>query len=219
MICGVCGNPPRTYVYARPHTHARALTALLGETPQIPQSSLSYAHISDNISIRGQTMSENVEEETKPAESAATPAKKSIGKPFVKGASGNPGGRPRIEPRVRRYARRYDRRMCRALAEIAMDKDVPPNDRRKAAMDLVAIGSGRPALVQEVTGRDGAPVGPLVAMQFNSMQPGGQLSPADAYKLMCQGVIEADPRHPAFHRVIEAQPVATVEKTESGEPK
>lgn len=83
-------------------------------------------------------------------------------KPWKPGQSGNPAGRPKIEPRVRRYARRYDRRMCRVLAELAMDAKVAPSERRRAAMDLIAVGSGRPALVQEIAGRDGAPVGPLV---------------------------------------------------------
>lgn len=59
-------------------------------------------------------------------------------------------GRPRIEPRVRRYARKYDRRMCRVLASIAEDPKVTASERRRAAMDLVAIGSGRPAVTQEV---------------------------------------------------------------------
>jgi len=91
-------------------------------------------------------------------------SRKVVGRPFHPGVSGNPLGRPRVEPRVRRYARKYDRKMCRALAEIAMDKTVPASERRRAAMDLIAVGSGRPALVQEIAGRDVQPVGPLVAL-------------------------------------------------------
>lgn len=125
------------------------------------------------------------------------PARKVVGRPFPKGVSGNPKGRPRIEPRVRRYARRYDRRMCRVLAEIAEDKEAPPSERRRAAMDLIAVGSGRPALVQEVAGRLGAPLGPLVALNFGH-SAGQPLSPADAYKLMAEGALEPDPAHPAF---------------------
>src|SRR5580700_4704083 len=81
-------------------------------------------------------------------------------KPWKPGQSGNPKGRPKIEPRVRRYARTYDRRMCRVLASIAEDEKAPMSERRKAAMDLIAVGSGRPELVQQITGRDGAPIGP-----------------------------------------------------------
>jgi len=115
-----------------------------------------------------------------------------VGKPFKPGQSGNPNGRPRIEPRVRRYARRYDRKMCRTLAEIATDPKVPASERRRAAMDLIAVGSGRPALVQEIGGRGGGPVGPLVNINMG-LQPGGTLAPEQAYKLMVEGHLEADP--------------------------
>jgi hypothetical protein len=77
---------------------------------------------------------------------------------WPKGVSGNPAGRPKIEPRVRRYARRYDRAMCEVLASLARDEKVSPTERRRAAMDLIAIGSGRPALVQEVVGAQPASV-------------------------------------------------------------
>lgn len=108
-------------------------------------------------------------------------SRKVIGRPFPKGISGNPNGRPRIEPRVRRYARRYDRRMCKILASIAADEKVPPAERRRAAMDLVAIGSGRPAVTQEVLRP-----GPLVAMQFNGAPapPPAGMDPVDAAVLL-----------------------------------
>ena len=138
-------------------------------------------------------------------------------KPWKPGQSGNGKGRPKIEPRVRRFARRYDRKMCRVLAEIAQDEKAPVSERRKAAMDLIAVGSGRPELVQQITGRDGAPVGPLVALSFGMQH--GQLSPQDAYRMMVDGVIDPDPRHPSFEQrpAIEAQPVSTVESAERPE--
>lgn len=83
-------------------------------------------------------------------------------RPWSPGVSGNPRGRPRIEPRVRRYARKYDRRMCKVLAQIAEDEKAPWSERRRAAMDLIAVGSGRPALVQEIAGQNGAQLGPLI---------------------------------------------------------
>jgi hypothetical protein len=137
-------------------------------------------------------------------------------KPWKPGQSGNPLGRPRVEPRVRKYARRYDRRMCRVLASIAEDPKMPAAERRRAAMDLVAIGSGRPAVVQEIAGRNGEQLGPLVAMQFNGVgtHGGGQLSPEQAYSMMLTGAIPLDPQHPAFHPAIEVQPSITAEKTE-----
>ncbi|MGH8319788.1 MAG: hypothetical protein ACREUL_17765 [Steroidobacteraceae bacterium] len=83
--------------------------------------------------------------------------RKAFGRPFQPGRSGNPSGRPKIEPRVRRYARKYDRAMCKVLAQLAMDPKAPPSERRHAAMDLIAVGSGRPALLQEIANR-GAPL-------------------------------------------------------------
>jgi hypothetical protein len=153
-------------------------------------------------------MSETVDEGTKPVASDTDPRQKFIEKRFRKGQSGNPAGRKRIEPRVRRYARTYDRAMCKVLAEIAQDEKAPVSERRKAAMDLIAVGSGRPELVQQITGRDGAPIGPLVNLNFGGGTQGGRdLTPADAYRAMVEGVIEVDPKHPAFERpMIEQQP-------------
>ena len=145
-------------------------------------------------------MSETVEEGTKRVESEPNPRQKFIEKQFRKGSSGNPGGRPRIEPRVRRYARTYDRAMCKVLAEIAQDEKAPVSERRKAAMDLIAVGSGRPELVQQISGRNGEPIGPLVALNFSGGHGGRDLTPADAYKLMVEGHLPIDPRHEAFQR-------------------
>jgi hypothetical protein len=135
-------------------------------------------------------------------------------KPWKPGQSGNPKGRPRIEPRVRRYARTYDRAMCRVLASIAQDEKAPVSERRKAAMDLIAVGSGRPELVQQITGRDGAPIGPLVNLNFGGGMQHGHLSPQDAYRAMVEGVIELDPAHPSFKPAIEQQPSDAAKKIE-----
>jgi hypothetical protein len=145
------------------------------------------------------------------SESASPPPNGSgrlvVGRPFQPGVSGNPLGRPRIEPRVRRYARKYDRRAVKELWRRGSDPKTPPDVARRTLMDLIAIGSGRPTLVQEVAGRDGAPLSPLV--QLNFPQPGAQLSPEAAYKFMLNGTIPLDPAHEAFHRPpIEAQAVS-----------
>jgi hypothetical protein len=163
-------------------------------------------------------MSESAEEEAKTDASVAPPAKKLVGTPFRKGVSGNPSGRPRVEPRVRRYARRYDRKMCRVLAEIAQDPKLPASERRRAAMDLIAVGSGRPALVQEIANK-GAPllgvnIGIGAAMGGG---PGGHPSPEMVYQWMVSGVIEATGDHPAFHPAIEQQPVSIVDNAETPE--
>jgi hypothetical protein len=135
-----------------------------------------------------------------------SPRLKNLRPPWPKGISGNPRGRPRIEPRVRRYARRYDRRMCKVLASIAEDEKAPWSERRRAAMDLVAIGSGRPTLVQEVAGRNGEELTPLVQMNFGSGGGRGELygnmSPDQVYAAVIRGEMstEAAGRHPAFQR-------------------
>jgi hypothetical protein len=138
------------------------------------------------------------------------PRRKNLRPPWPKGLSGNPLGRPRIEPRVRRYARRYDRRMCQVLAGIAEDEKAPWSERRRAAMDLIAVGSGRPALVQEIAGRNGAPVGPLVNVNIGAAAASGEA--ADVWKLHAAGLITADQAHEAYRRrqpPIEAEPAAT----------
>jgi hypothetical protein len=130
--------------------------------------------------------------------SEAPPARKYPNlRPWKPGQSGNPAGRAKIEPRVRRHARKYDMEMCRVLAEIAKDPKVAPSERRRAAMDLIAVGSGRPAVVQELLGRPDAPLGPLVNLTFNG-QHSSALTPAQAYELMARGTLEPDPTHSAF---------------------
>jgi hypothetical protein len=166
------------------------------------------------ISARNSNPDTKALESNTAPDTSITPAKKLPGRPWQKGQSGNLAGRPKVEPRVRKYARRYDRKMCRTLAEIAMDKSVPPSERRRAAMDLISVGSGRPALVQEIAGRNGEQLGPLVALNFNA-QSGQPLTPEQAYRAMLEGLIPADPKHPSFERpAIEAQPVSTADNAE-----
>jgi hypothetical protein len=130
---------------------------------------------------------------------AAAPTKRVIGRPFVKGGVGNPRGRPVIEPRVRRYARRYDQRACRELWKIGSDPNVPPDARRRALTDLIAIGSGRPNREMTIHNPGGTP---LVALNF-----GGGVSPEQAYRAMVEGALPADPSHPAFRPAL-APPLA-----------
>ncbi len=163
-------------------------------------------------------MSDGIEGDAAPTDRAVTPVKKVVGRPFPKGVSGNLRGRPKIEPRVRRYARRYDRKMCKTLAELAMDPKVPPAERRRAAMDLIAVGSGRPALVQEIAGRDGSPLGPLVNVNVG-LAPGQQmLSPEQAYRAMVEGILEPDSKHPAFQRPALEAPGSTAERPSEDAP-
>jgi hypothetical protein len=163
----------------------------------------------------GSSLNQDTQGAATSLESDANPRPKNIATRFQKGVSGNPSGRPRIEPRVRRFARRYDRRMCKVLASIAEDEEAPMAERRRAAMDLISVGSGRPALVQEIAGRNGEQLAPLVALNFGSGSGHSPLTPSDAYKLMIEGRIDADPAHPAFAgSAIEHQPAVSAEKSE-----
>jgi hypothetical protein len=128
-----------------------------------------------------------------PADAAEQPSKV-LGRPFVKGRSGNPRGRPPIEPRVRHYARKYDLRMCRVLASLAEDVKAPWSERRRAAMDLIAVGSGRPAKEMVIS-----PTAPLVALNLGGLM----VSPEQAYRAMVEGALPADPLHEAFRPALE----------------
>lgn len=116
---------------------------------------------------------------------SVTSTKRVPGRPWPKGVSGNPSGRPKVEPRVRRYARRYDQRMVRVLASIAENPKETAEQRRKAAMDLIAIGSGRPATTQELIGRPDAPIGPLVNINLGNTD--GRLTGAQARQIIREG--------------------------------
>jgi len=112
------------------------------------------------------------------------------------GQSGNPAGRPAIERKVRREARKFDKRMLAVLVAIAENPNESASERRKAAMDVIAVGNGRPELVQSVAGKDGQP---LLGVNFNMASAPGQVwDPATAYRLMVNGTLDADANHPAF---------------------
>jgi hypothetical protein len=122
---------------------------------------------------------------------ADMPARSVVGRPFPKGVSGNPRGRPRIEPKVRRYARRYDRRAVAELFKLGSDPKVPADVRRRALTDLIAIGSGRPVLIQETAGKQQ----PLVSIGINAGAAGltGRIAPADAaraYRDLVAGLVD-----------------------------
>ena len=126
---------------------------------------------------------------TSPTAPESTAPRRVVGRPFVKGVSGNPGGRPAsVVERVRRLAGKYKSRAMRTLVQIMEDDEQPPDERRKAAETVLAYYAGRPAVVQEVTGRGGTPVGPLVAVNV-----GTGLTPEAAMRLMTEGVLPPDP--------------------------
>jgi hypothetical protein len=143
-----------------------------------------------------------------PANETPTPPAKVSGKtggslanlrPWKPGTSGNPSGRPRVEPKVRKMARRYDAEMLEVLVQIARDPKAPVSERRRAALTVIEIGSGRAEFKQSVGNPNGAP---LVNLNFGAGQP-GPLSPEAAYRMMVEGSIEPDSRHDAFKPVVE----------------
>lgn len=81
----------------------------------------------------------------------------SRGRPFQKGASGNPGGRPKVA-HLRELARSYTHIAMDTLVEIASNKKAPPGARVSAAGAILDRGYGRPAsslpLIESAVGQE-----------------------------------------------------------------
>ena len=76
-----------------------------------------------------------------------------IGKPFPKGQSGNPGGRPKVVSQVKELAREYTAEAIQTLVSIMTNKKSPPAARVSAANALLDRGYGKPP--QHITGDEG----------------------------------------------------------------
>jgi len=122
--------------------------------------------------------------------------------PWKPGQSGNPSGAGHIKSRVRALARKHTEEALEALVGIMKNPRAPYAERRKAANDVLAWGYGKPiaAVLQQVTGQNGTPLGPLVNVTIGSQ---GQLAPEQAYKLMLEGRLEPDAAHSAFRPALE----------------
>ena len=77
-----------------------------------------------------------------------------IGKPFKKGQSGNPGGRPKVVAEVKELARAHTGEAIETLVSIMTNPKSAPAARVSAANALLDRGFGKPA--QHITG-DGGP--------------------------------------------------------------
>jgi uncharacterized protein DUF5681 len=78
-----------------------------------------------------------------------------IGKPFKKGQSGNPGGRPKVVAEVRELARAHTGEAVQTLVSIMTNPRAAPAARVSAANALLDRGYGKPP--QHITG-EGGPV-------------------------------------------------------------
>jgi Family of unknown function (DUF5681) len=73
-----------------------------------------------------------------------------IGKPFKKGQSGNPGGRPKAIAEIRELAREHTGEAVETLMSIMTDPKAAPAARVSAANALLDRGYGKPP--QHITG-------------------------------------------------------------------
>jgi hypothetical protein len=78
-----------------------------------------------------------------------------IGKPFKKGQSGNPGGRPKVVSEVKELARAHTAEAIQTLVSIMTNPKSAPAARVSAANALLDRGYGKPP--QHITG-EGGPV-------------------------------------------------------------
>ena len=73
-----------------------------------------------------------------------------IGKPFLKGQSGNPGGRPKVIAEVQELARQHTTEAVETLVSIMTDAKAASAARVSAANALLDRGYGKPQ--QHITG-------------------------------------------------------------------
>jgi Family of unknown function (DUF5681) len=66
-----------------------------------------------------------------------------IGRPFQKGASGNPGGRPRASHSIQELARKHTIQALDVLVQIMLNEKAPPNARVAAANTLLDRAYGK----------------------------------------------------------------------------
>ena len=76
-----------------------------------------------------------------------------IGKPFKKGQSGNPGGRPKVVAEVKELARAHTGEAIETLVSIMTNPKSAPAARVSAANSLLDRGYGKPP--QHITGEGG----------------------------------------------------------------
>ena len=78
-----------------------------------------------------------------------------VGKPFQKGQSGDPGGRPKVVAEVKELAREHTAEAIHTLVSIMSHPKAAPAARVSAANALLDRGYGKPPQHQHITGEDG----------------------------------------------------------------
>ena len=91
-----------------------------------------------------------------------------IGKPFQKGRSGNPGGRPKVVAEVKELARAHTREAIETLVSIMSNPKAAPAARVSAANALLDRGYGKPP--QHITGEGG----PSFVVRLPDVAPNAQ---------------------------------------------
>lgn len=77
-------------------------------------------------------------------------AGRTVGRPFTKGASGNPGGRPKLPPELRERAQSYSVEAIDTLRALMVDDGQPGSVRVASASAILDRGHGKPVATVDV---------------------------------------------------------------------
>lgn len=88
-----------------------------------------------------------------------------VGRPFVKGQSGNPGGRPKVIGHVRDLARAHTEDALNTLVTITQDVTAPQSARVSAAQALLDRGWGKPSQPVDGDG-EGGPIKSMLLVEW-----------------------------------------------------
>jgi hypothetical protein len=95
---------------------------------------------------------------------AQSTAKATVGKPWVKGQSGNPGGRARIPAELIAAAKAMSMDALGVLESIMHDPKAMESARVKAATAIIDRAYGKPAQAVSITDPEGNPLSSILVM-------------------------------------------------------